>query len=242
MPQTSTFVSQSDVEYRETVNKVGERRRISTFFPDKNGPMGFLMLVPERNQITTHFHRVNQFQVLFPSDGARYRRTPIDDVLVHYADGYATYGPITTTVSSLEMFTLRAIHDDFRADMPAEREKLVRRGKRNLHGSVASTLTGSSSVESLFEDGSDGLFAGVARTGPGGSISTIDASGGGGQYHCILSGTAQLDGKSYVAKSLLWMTAGDAPRSIVAGSEGLVLLTVQFPVGSREIDGQIGTS
>src|ERR1700736_4328490 len=130
MPQTTTFVSPSDVEFREYTSKFGDVRGISNFFSDEHGPQGFLLFMPERDQFKPHFHRVNQFQVFFPSGGAQYRRTPIDHILVHYADGYVTYGPITTSTSSMEIFTLRAIFDNFAAYMPEDRDKLVRRGKR----------------------------------------------------------------------------------------------------------------
>lgn len=235
MPPTTSFVSRAEVDYQEYVSQFGDSRAISWFFSEESGPQGFLLFIPENNVIGPHFHRVNQFQILFPSEGALYRRTAIDNVLVHYADGYVTYGPITTSTAPLEYFTLRAIRDNFVAYMPAEREKLIRRGKRNLYGAVASTLTTETTVETIFEDPSDGLLASVERTGPGGTISTIDPSDGGGQYHCVLSGSATFDGNTYVPQSLLWMAPDDTPASIVAGSDGLVLLSMQFPVGSREI-------
>ena len=237
MSQTTMFVSSSDVEYEEYVSKSGDVRGISDYLSDVEGPQGFVISLPEHNVITPHFHRVNQFQILFPADGALYRRTPIDDVLVHYADGYVTYGPISTSTAPMEYFTLRAIHDRFIAYMPEDRDKLVRRGKRNLSGAVTSALLASPGVQTIFEDHSDGLFAGVEHLEPGESSSTIDPAVGCGQFHYVLSGSAVYEGSAYDFKSLLWVGPDDAPATVAAGSDGLVLLTLRFPVGSQVIDG-----
>ena len=53
--------------------------------------------------------------------------------MLHYADAYTTYGPFGTGEAPLQLFTLRRQASEITGFMPKDRDKLVRRGRRNLH-------------------------------------------------------------------------------------------------------------
>src|SRR5580704_1699514 len=57
--------------------------------------------VPEANviqlhnrRINTHFHPVDQFQIFLGAPGAKYQHQEVNGIAVHWADAYATYGPL----------------------------------------------------------------------------------------------------------------------------------------------------
>lgn len=226
-------------------NQFGEARKLWQYFGKNPGPDAFLLLVPENNIVKPHFHRINQFQVFFPAPGALYQGKPLgDEIVVHYADAYTPYGPITTSDSKLEFFTLRAINDPKGMPisyMPKDRAKLIRRGKRSIHESIPGRVEGAAlskepATETVFEDANDELLVQLTRVAAGGQISILHPSTGGGQYHLVLKGSAQCDGKLYGARALLWRDPNAAPVQIEAGEAGLELLTMRFPFGSQQID------
>lgn len=235
--QATRFIPRDEAVPVVIRNQFGEERTVWEYYRDKPGPQGFLVLMPENNTVNPHFHRLNQFQVFFPAEGARYQKTPLDRVEVHYTDGFKPYGPFTTGNAAMEFFTLRPAHDPsggWIAYMPRGRARLTHRGKRNTHRTVADAADRSvaSTVETLFED-PDGLCARVVHAPAGGGIAPLDPATGGGQYLVVLEGAARIDAQSYGVKSLLWLSQSDPVPAIEAGETGLTLLTVQFPVGSH---------
>ena len=239
---SAKFIPQEDANLSVTQNQYGESRRLWEYYRENPGPQGFLVEVPENNMVNPHFHRVNQFQIFFPAEGARYQKTPLDRVEVHYTDGFVPYCPITTGDTTMEFFTLRAAHDPSKswiAYMPKERARLTRRGKRHIHHAVPGTdglspWPAEPTVNTLFEY-PDGLSGRVAYVPAGGSAPSLDPSNGGGLYHIVLQGAAQIDTQLFSVKSLLWLNPDNPVPTIVAGGAGLMLLTVQFPVSSQDL-------
>ena len=220
-----------DAVHERLVNPAGERRDLFHFLDEPGGPEAFLVRVPPHNTVTTHFHRVDQFQVFHPSPGARYQRHGYAGVLVHYTDAYSVYGPISTADEPLDFFTLRAVGDSFTGYMPGAREHLVRRGERNLHGEVPLDVPFGRDIATadLFDAFDDGLRAAVWRVPGGATFTGPSARGSAGQYWTVLDGADIASGRSAAAPSLQWVGRSDPPAAFVAGSDGPTVLLVQFP-------------
>jgi hypothetical protein len=201
------------------------------FGHDGIGPQGFLVEMLPEHVGPAHFHDINQFQVFFPARGARYQRTAIDAVLLHYADAYATYGPFESGAEPLQFFTLRATHTRFIGYMPTDRDKIVRRGGRNVHVEVPPRRldTSQGTVDALIGPHPDGLAAHRLTAGAGGSL-PIPASGGIGKYVLVLDGEVLHDGERHGAQSLAWLDP-EGPEVLSAPkSSGFDALVMEFPV------------
>src|SRR4051812_8766458 len=127
-----------DADARHFVNEFGEPRTIFHYYEGAAGqePEGFMVRLPRESSVKAHFHRVDQFQLLFGAQGSWYQRTKWQGVLVHYADAYTTYGPFGAEAAPMDFFTLRARADGYVGYMPGARQDLVRRGRRNLHATI----------------------------------------------------------------------------------------------------------
>lgn len=234
MSQSPAFVSCSDVEPLHATTSFGEQRTIYQLVIDKEkGPDGYLVHMPPHTTTRAHFHRINQFQILFGAPGAIYQRHPIERPVVHYADPYTTYGPFGPGDEPMDFFTLRAKYEPYTGFMPEAREHLVGRPGRNIHVEVepADDLTDAGpepQCETLMEDG-DGLLAELVTLGPGASIAGRDPSGTGGQYYCVIGGALQGEATRYEPKALLWVAPEDTPPTLTAAERGAQVVLMQFP-------------
>ncbi len=124
----------------------------------------FLVHVQDR-EVRAHFHPVDQFQILLGAPGSRYQRHELPAFTLHYADAYATYGPMSGEDPPLRFFTLRAEASGFTAYMPEQRDKLAWRGKRHHQAGFdrlpveAFPAAGGKRVEQVFGRDDDGFEA-----------------------------------------------------------------------------------
>jgi hypothetical protein len=202
------------------------------------GPQAFLIeTYPPNSKTAAHFHSTDQFQIFFPAQGAYYQRTDIRSPLVHYSDAYTTYGPFGSGEAPMSLYTLRRQASQITGYMPKDRDKLVRRGWRNIHVDLGPELEqravpGTSRVSTLIEPQDDGLAAYLVSAGP----NTAEAEPppnheqATAQYLYVLDGQLVLGDRPYGPRSLGWRTL-DAPLPVLASSEesGFTLLILQFP-------------
>jgi hypothetical protein len=208
---------------------------------DGPGPQGFLVHLPPGSVNGAHFHPVDQFQVFFGSDGGWYQRNDVRDDLVHYTDAFSTYGPFGSRgPDGLEFYTLRAKSTTEVAYMPRERSRLVRRGMRNMHVSLASVTrtscaAGESAVEVVAGPDADGLAIYLVCLGRDAVLPLqAAASRSAGQYVCVLRGCVSVDGQSYGRQAIAWTGPGEQ-LSVAASSEhGAEILILQFPQPGRD--------
>ena len=86
-------------------------------------PMAFLAEGSANRVLRTHFHEVDQFQVMYNGSGA-VGRTPVGPGAVHFSRAYTPYGPISYSDKGLGFITLRA-HRDPGAAIASLREAIV---------------------------------------------------------------------------------------------------------------------
>ncbi len=179
--------------------------------------------------VGSHFHEHPQFQV-FVEGGGTFQRRDIEVVTVHFTDAYSVYGPIVAGDRGLSFYVLRPCHGEGAHYMPGSREQLVRRGRRNLHHTVAAEhLAGGEAT--LFAD-DDGLLCAVARVAPGDALALPGAAPGQDCYTLVLEGTVTADDETLGPRSVIHRRPdGDEPAPLLTGgSNGAVVVSMRFPV------------
>jgi hypothetical protein len=226
------FYREDGAHVVEVVTGNGEQRRVSNYLAVDGGPQAFLVTAAPGGVIPPHFHRVDQYQLLFGGGGARYkgRTLPADTLTIHYADAFSTYGPIEAGEDPLEFYTLRAFTDRFIAYMPQERAQLpATRRHRNIHRTIPTGHhAGPPSGEALFDAMDDGLAAWRTTLGPAEPVES-PAPGGSGQYCYVIAGSVVSDGQEFGPRSLAWLRAESRLTGASAGSAGCDILFLQFP-------------
>ncbi|MPZ25864.1 MAG: hypothetical protein GEV12_05285 [Micromonosporaceae bacterium] len=236
-PQIATFqsfITHSDATPEENTNAFGETRKVDRYFTREPGPYGFLVTMPRRNVINPHFHHVDQFQLFYGSPGANYKGAEIapDQLLLHYADAYSTYGPIHSGEQPLEFFTLRARLDRGIGYIPKDRDRLVRTSRhRNIYRDhPLAPGPDTPALDVIIEPDADGIAAYRLRGQPGEIMSPPSAAGTGGQYCLLVNGAVTYQDRQYGPRSLAWIGPDTPAPSLVADPDrGADLIVMQFP-------------
>jgi hypothetical protein len=181
---------------------------------------------------STHAHPVDQWQIYLEGDG-KLAKKPVRPVTIQYTDRWVPYGPIDVSDAGFALVALWPRPNDETYEMPKDasriRESLRGKPHRMLLAEVA--LAGSpgaaSTEESVIEEGP--IWARLWRLPPGAPLGTPSPSDGGGQFFVPLSGAVEWSGRSYPARSAIWIGAADPPIRLVAGEKGAEIVGVQFP-------------
>ncbi len=231
-----TATARADAFVETVLNHAGETRYIHNYVGRSavadGGPQGFLVGMPPDNEGKAHFHGTDQFQIFFALPGAVYQRTPMGEVMVHYSDGYTTYGPFTSG-EGLEFFTLRAMASDLTSYMPEGRSHMVGRSGRNVHATVDVARVwpppGDTVMDTVIAMTDDAMASWSITSGPGASFELPPASDGSGQYYCVVAGEVLEAGQRLGRQSLGWRGPEEPGPSLVAGDGGGQVVVVQFP-------------
>ena len=216
------------------------------------GPQIYMNNVDPGITLAAHFHRIDQFQVFFGTEGARFGRKPIPSVFVHYVDAFRTYGPFSAAAdASLLYATIRAESDNYGGVMPGARDERPYLGRRHLSAGVdgwdAASRPGAGAAETVevFPAAADGLAASLVRLGANAAWSTPDAAATSGRALCLLDGELRsvlegelrsvLEGELrsgeglYGPRTIGWQARTDPAAVLQAGPDGCALLTLDFP-------------
>jgi hypothetical protein len=200
------------------------------------GPQIYMNNVDPGITLSAHFHRIDQFQVFFGNDGARFQRKPIPSVFVHYADAFATYGPFSAAPDvSLLYATIRAQSDNYGGVMPGARGERPYLGRRHFSAGVggwdAASRPAAGAVETaeVFRPAADGLAAYLVRLGAGATWNSPDAHATSGRALCVLDGELQANEVSYGPRSIGWQARTDSTLIVRADPDGCALLMLDFP-------------
>jgi uncharacterized protein YjbI with pentapeptide repeats len=187
--------------------------------------------------IPTHFHAVNQFQVLVDGQGTLGKRT-VHPWTVHYTNGFTGYGPLYAGAAGMAFFTLRNRYDAGGARyFPAGQAFMQPAPKRHhlvgplvLSSAAALQSRQQATCELVLPQEDDGLAAWCLRLGPDMRTHAPDPARGGGQYLLVAGGTLRHDGAMLSRLSCLYISADAGPLVLQSGTEGLEALLLQFPV------------
>ena len=231
------FVAFAETEYQRVAEHGFDSH---VFFGSRKysgpGPQVYMNNVDQGTTLAAHFHRIDQFQVFFGTDGARFQRKPIPAVFVHYADAFATYGPFSAAPdASLLYATIRAQSDNYGGVMPGARGERPYLGRRHLSAAVdgwdAASRPSSGAVEAVavFSPAADGLAAALVRLGAGAAWDSPDASATAGRALCVIDGELRTEEGSYGPRSIGWQGRTDPGLALRGGPEGCALLMLDFP-------------
>jgi hypothetical protein len=207
--------------------------------PPHDGPQAYLAVQGAQvDEIPPHFHSVEQFQCVVSGSGTIGGR-PLAHGVVHYADRFTPYGPISAGPEGLTYATLRASHDTGVFVMPAGQERLAallgaskraasvrRQHTIDLGAALAGATEGSEWVEHCH--GVDGFRIAVVAL-PAAASSPAVIVGGAGAYLLVVDGMIEGDGETYGRGAIRWCAVGESVQDR-AGPGGARLAFLQFPM------------
>lgn len=213
----------------------------TTQFIDHSGersgaPHVFMIESSQNRVLDTHFHDVDQFQIVVGGGGSlgRHRLAPYS---VHFARAFTPYGPLVSGPGpGVAYVTLRAraCPTGGAQKLPASRAKLdgiPDRQPWQVTGvprfvPAAADGVGMEAIPGLRDDkGLDGY----ALTLQPGAATTAPHPGPDGQCIVVLEGSLMHEGREKSSITVVRLSPGEGPFDIVAGPAGLRALVLNFP-------------
>ena len=234
------IVSTSDRPWKQYSTKMGgsyRRMQLIDHPPEQlDAPEAFIIEGDPGRQLPTHFHDVDQFQIITSGTGTvgRHGLAPRG---VHFARAYTPYGPIVSGNEGLGYLTLRARRDPLLAQyVPACRDKLKSIPDRAPWQHTAMPAfpvlrAGESQAVNAvpgLDDGS-GLFVHAVTLAAGARMRAPDPSIGGGQFIVGLKGGLVQDGSLRDAIVVVFVANHEPAFELQAGPQGLEVLMFGFP-------------
>ncbi len=213
-------------------------------------PMAFLAEGSAHRVLRTHFHQVDQFQVMYNGSGAMGKH-PVGPGAVHFSRAYTPYGPISYSDKGLGFITLRAHRDPGAQYLPESREVLDKVVSRTPWQITAvpdfDIAPGERGVAMKALDGlkgHDGLAGFSVKVNAGAKGYAPDPSKGDGQYILVMKGGIVHDGELKQDLTIIWVGRNEGPFELVAGPEGMEGLILNFPVpgGGKPDDARISAA
>jgi len=234
----ATTIAFDEVTDTRVHREVKGGARWNTYFmqPPKGTrlPQAFLVENTPHRLLRTHYHDVDQFQVIVSGDGTIGKHA-VRFGSVHFARAHTPYGPITASDKGIAWLTIRARRDaDGAQFLPEKREQLEQAAGRNpwqisqdpeffdFDGDIALR-----EVPDVRDD--RGLAAYSLRMKPGARTQAPDPSGTGGQYLVVLRGSLLRADKEQRAITIGYIAADETRLELIAGAEGLDALVLNFP-------------
>lgn len=210
-------------------------------------PMAFLAEGSANRTLRSHFHIVDQFQVIAKGDG-KMGKHPVGFGGVHFSRAYTPYGPISYGDQGLGFITLRAHRDPGAQYMPDARAELDAVQNRkpwqitampDLNLTPGETGVAMKAMEDMRDDRGLGGFSVVMKAGA--KCFAPDPSKGDGQYIVVLKGSIVHEGKTKKDLTVVWVGKNEGPFQLVAGDEGCTALVLNFPVPGGGMPDQFKT-
>jgi rubredoxin len=198
-------------------------------------PMAFLAEGSAHRVLRTHFHMVDQFQVMYNGSGTLGKHA-VGPGAVHFARAYTPYGPITYSDKGLGFITLRAHRDPGAQYLPERREELEKVADRKPWQITVTPdfdfAPGERGVTMKALEGlaGDGLAGWSVKMKAGAKAYAPDPSKGDGQYILVMKGGILSEGKLRKDLAVVWVPRNSGAFELVAGPDGMEGLILNFPV------------
>ena len=213
-----------------STNYVFFRARPDT--PD--APSAFLAQYDPGDNSCTHFHEVDQFQILVKGKG-RLGRHEVEPYYVHFSRAYTPYGPLQADAQTGWTFmTLRTHYDPGAQRLPGALPRLKHVAHRNPWQVTAMARFPESGAGVAMADMPDvrdeqGLFVKTVAMAPGARATAPAPDGGDGQYVIVVKGSMVHEGAERRALTVVFVKPEERAFEMVAGPAGLEALVLNFP-------------
>jgi len=200
---------------------------------DLTAPHGYLAENTPGRLLRTHFHELDQFQI-FLNGGGTFGRHNIVPITVHFSRAFTPYGPIIAGENGLDFLTLRQRRDLGAYYLPDKRAVLDQMPNR-VPWQVSQTLTFTESADAVTVSTLDqimddkGLAAYSIHMRPNARYEAVDPATGSGQYVVVFKGSLIFEGKELKSLVIGYIASTEIPLQLVAGSEGLQAIILNFP-------------
>lgn len=224
----------------EHIGMIGYRGTVPTVNTDEagygidDGQAFMVEMGPGSEPLRTHFHVVDQFQIVVHGSGTVGRHR-VARGSVHYADRYTPYGPLTAGAAGLSYVTLRAVSDTGAYYMPDRRSDLGAGLAARADGvpdrrNLTFDLAVEPAATAQLRRDADGLRIEVA-TAAAGESAAFDPTGGAGAFAVVLDGAIVHGDAELAAGALRWAPPDAAtPFTFTASDAGPVRVAMlQFP-------------
>jgi rubredoxin len=203
--------------------------------PEKPGaPSAFLAQYDPGDRSCTHFHTVDQFQILVRGRG-QLGRHEVAPYYVHFARAYTPYGPLNADEKTGWTFmTLRTRYDPGAQRLPGALPKLKEVPDRHpWQVTTKATFPGKSpgaSFREISEIKDDhGLFVSSLTMAAGTQTVAPAPSSGDGQYVVVVKGSLLHENREHRALTVVFVKPEEDAFRIHAGPQGLEALVLNFP-------------
>jgi rubredoxin len=202
--------------------------------PGTRAPQAFQIDYAPGRVLRTHFHDVDEFQVVVAGSGTLGRHALVP-MSVHFARAFTAYGPIVAGPAGLSFLTLRAQRDSAGPQgLHDKRDALLQVPGRapwqacdQAHLAHGGTVLSVAALTHLA--GPAGLSADMVHVPAGAAYRHTPPASGGGQYAVLLEGALRLATRRVGATALAFMAPGDQAFEVRGGTHGAHLLVLGFP-------------
>jgi rubredoxin len=197
-------------------------------------PQAFLIDSTPGRRLPTHFHEVDQFQVVVKGDG-RLAQHELATGGVHFSRRFTPYGAITMGKQGLSFMTLRARRDPGKAQFIPERLSRLEEVKDRQPWQATCMPQFRPPADGVALDPIAGLQSDRGLGGwslslaPGAQAVLPSAASSDGQFLVVLEGSLVQGAKSYPDISVAYVAPDEPPMTALAGPKGLKAVLLNFP-------------
>ena len=189
--------------------------------------------------LQSHFHIVDQFQIMVAGDGLLGKHQ-VAPYTVHFAAKHTGYGPITAGAQGLHYMVFRLGKDSGAGYLPEQRGDMKDLPRRHVMGAPVGCLNDAkrAALESTVEHKAitmqaDGLCATIYQAPAQQPIVAPEPISGRGQFIYIAAGSAVRDDQTHEAGTAIFIAPTDPQATLTTGPSGAEILVMQFPKASR---------
>jgi rubredoxin len=202
-------------------------------------PQAFLIEYGPGVLLQTHFHDVDEFQVVVQGGGTLGRHV-IEPYVVHHARAWTPYGPIVSGPEGLAFLTLRARRDSAGPrKLPEQREALeAASGRVPWQASERLAVPPGGSAGTCLAP----LERVVDAAGPLGELVLLAADAvhevapaTGGAFVALLRGSLRESDGRCAGLAVAFVPSGGLPLRLVAGPDGAAALVLRFRAHDRSL-------
>ena len=199
-----------------------------------DAPSAFLAQYDPGDNSSTHFHEVDQFQILVKGKG-RLGRHEVEPYYVHFSRAYTPYGPLQADEHTGWTFmTLRTQYDPGAQRLPGALPKLKQVVDRDPWQVTTMAKFPASSRGVAMADmpevrDDQGLFVKTVTMAPGACAPAPAPDSGDGQFVIVVKGSMMHEGSERRALTVIFVEPTERAFQMNAGPEGLEALILNFP-------------